>query len=257
MISIYPVGILRYVYLGSLVNQLQNPPSEISVSRTLGMIEHFYDHLDELNLKVTKRAAHKLVDFYNLLQEVDDASSLNEDGANRLSAIMSLLLETFDAEAQANLAYLVTDKRLDTNRLLNDISALLAPSVFDSLPSIAQYDITEAGKCIAYELPTSAAFHLLRGTEAVLRHFYLCYVKRNRIKSQMWGPVVEALRKCKTPPPTPLTDNLDNIRKSFRNPTQHPDKIYDIQEVQDLFGLCVDVINRMVNHEKWVEPYLL
>jgi len=39
---------------------------------------------------------------------------------------------------------------------------------------------------------------------------------------------------------------LDNIRRSFRNPTQHPDKIYDIQEVQDLFGLCIDAINRMI-----------
>jgi len=40
-------------------------------------------------------------------------------------------------------------------------------------------------------------------------------------------------------------DHLDHIRRSFRNPTQHPDKIYDIQEAQDLFGLCVDAVNRM------------
>jgi hypothetical protein len=43
-----------------------------------------------------------------------------------------------------------------------------------------------------------------------------------------------------------LLNQLDYIRAQFRNPTQHPDKIYDIQEVQDLWGLCVDVINRMV-----------
>jgi len=46
--------------------------------------------------------------------------------------------------------------------------------------------------------------------------------------------------------PDPLIlDHLDHIRRSFRNPTQHPDKIYDIQEAQDLFGLCVDAVNRM------------
>lgn len=63
----------------------------------------------------------------------------------------------------------------------------------------------------------------------------------------MWGPMVTHLkkRKAKPIPPATLLNNLDNIRVSFRNPTQHPEKIYDIQEVQDLFGLCVDVVNRM------------
>jgi hypothetical protein len=51
----------------------------------------------------------------------------------------------------------------------------------------------------------------------------------------------------KRPPPL-ILQNLDHIRVNFRNPTQHPDKIYDIQEVQDLFGLCVDAANRMMPH---------
>jgi len=43
-----------------------------------------------------------------------------------------------------------------------------------------------------------------------------------------------------------LFDNLDNIRFNFRNPTQHPETIYDIELSQDLFSICIDVINRMV-----------
>ena len=61
----------------------------------------------------------------------------------------------------------------------------------------------------------------------------------------MWRDIVVALKKRRDPPPAELLDNLDNIRKSFRNPTQHPEKIYDIEEVQDLFGLAIDVVNRM------------
>jgi hypothetical protein len=34
------------------------------------------------------------------------------------------------------------------------------------------------------------------------------------------------------------------IHRSFRT-TQHPEKVYVIDEVQDLFELCVDVIRRM------------
>ncbi len=63
----------------------------------------------------------------------------------------------------------------------------------------------------------------------------------------MWGPMIISLRKRKkSRPPDVLLNNLDNIRVSFRNPTQHPEKIYDIQEAQDLFGLCVDVVSRMI-----------
>ena len=51
-----------------------------------------------------------------------------------------------------------------------------------------------------------------------------------------------------------LLNNLDNIRQSFRNPTQHPEKIYDIQEVQDLWSLCVDVVNRMSSDIRGNKP---
>jgi hypothetical protein len=61
------------------------------------------------------------------------------------------------------------------------------------------------------------------------------------------GTIVEHLKKRKTSaPPAGLLNNLDNIRVHFRNPTAHPEKVYDIDEVQDLFGLCVEVVNRMV-----------
>ena len=51
--------------------------------------------------------------------------------------------------------------------------------------------------------------------------------------------------------PNPITLNhLDNIRDSFRNPTLHPNKRYDIQEVQDLLGVSVDVVNRMIKEIK-------
>ncbi len=63
--------------------------------------------------------------------------------------------------------------------------------------------------------------------------------------------MVEGLKKRRSSPPVELLNNLDNIRTSFRNPTQHPDKVYDIQEAQDLFGLSIDVVNRMVRNPVW------
>ena len=208
-------------------------------------IEYFFAYLQEFDLPVTQRAAYKLRQFRDELAKSDSDHKLTAGEASKLGDIMVDVRNTLFAEAGGNVAFIVTDKRIDVNKLLSDVPALMAPSVFNSVPYIAQYDFIEAGKCIAFELPTSAAFHILRGTEAVLRDYYCSIVQRNRA-NLLWGPMIESLRRRRTPPPAPLLDNLDNIRRSFRNPTQHPDKIYDIQEVQDLFGLCVDVINRMI-----------
>src|SRR5687767_6428536 len=101
-------------------------------------------------------------------------------------------------------------------------------------------------KCIAFERPTAAAFHILRGTEDVLRSYYRRMVRNGRIKSSMWGAIVQDLRKRgATKAHVTLNNHLDNIRSSFRNPTQHPEAIYDIHEVQDLWAVCIDVVNRM------------
>ena len=76
---------------------------------------------------------------------------------------------------------------------------------------------------------------------------YSQMVKRNRITSTLWGQIVNDLRrKSLTKKYDALNNHLDNIRVSFRNPTQHPEKTYDIDEAQDLWSVCVDVVNRMV-----------
>jgi hypothetical protein len=117
--------------------------------------------------------------------------------------------------------------------------------VYAKLPEVAQYDFGEAGKCIAFERPTAAAFHLMRGTEGVL----LRDRKRDRVKPLLWGSMVNDMKNRRRKPPKELLQNLGNIRESFRNSTQHPEKVYDIQETQDLFGLSVDVVNRMLRND--------
>lgn len=130
----------------------------------------------------------------------------------------------------------------------------MAPKVFNKLPEIAIKDFDEAGKCIAFERSTAAAFHLLRATESVLRNYYLSIVKRNRVSPLNWGPMLKSLRSRKKRPDDVLLDHLDGIRRNFRNPTQHPEKVYDINEAQDLLGICIDVVNRMVQSDQWQLP---
>lgn len=243
--------ITEYVVLGGVFRYLLHAQEGWPVhvkEYVLPNINLLLGRLEKFELTVTQRAAWRLVQLRDELAESASDAKLTAEQASRLTEIMDTLEKTLLAETGGKVAFIVVDKRIDVNKLLSDVPALLAPGVFHSLPDIAQYDLMEAGKCIAFERPTAAAFHLLRGTEAMLRQFYCGVVKRGQVKRLCWGPMVESLRKRKTkPPPAPLLDNLDNIRRSFRNPTQHPEKIYDIQEVQDLFGLCVDALDRMVS----------
>ena len=242
-------SIQGYFGFGACVRYLQDVPENAPIhgdSFVLKNLTAFFGQLDELGLQVTKRASYDLSSLAEELKSLPESAKLTMDQAGRLNRLMRELRKTLSAEIKGFEAYVVTPKRLDVKKLLDGVDELFAPNVFDFLPEIAIHDFMEAGKCIAFERATAAAFHLLRGTEAVLRHYYCLKIGRNRIEL-MWGPIVVDLRKRrKTRRNHTLHNNLDNIRQSFRNPTQHPDKIYDIQEVQDLFGLCVDVVNRMI-----------
>ena len=243
------IPISDYIFFGLGYRYVQDVGEGFRVHGSdliLENLERVLDCLDDFELPVTKRAASDLVEIYERLKAASEDYILTSEDADAINSELERLQQTLRAETGGNIAYVVTDKRIDIKKLLEKPEALFRPDVFNRLSSIAQYDFSEAGKCIAFERPTAAAFHLLRGTEEVLRMFYYAQVKRNRITNLMWGPVTQALRNRRTPPPPELLQNLDNIRVSFRNPTQHPEKIYDIQEVQDLFSLCIDVVNRMV-----------
>jgi hypothetical protein len=234
-----------YYWFGTCVRYLQDAQDNYPLhlpSGVLTNLRRFFTYLDELGLQVTKRAAWDLAKLTEELESTSKDSNLGEDQAKRMRKIVDLLRSTLEAELEGFVAFVVTPKRIETSKLLNGVDSLFNPELFGHLPEIAIHDFTEAGKCIAFERATAAAFQMPRGTEAVLRHYYCRIISRDRV-DLMWGPMVIDLRKQGN---ATLHNNLDNIRHSYRNPTQHPEKVYDIQEVQDLWGLCVDVVNKMM-----------
>lgn len=243
------VPIYKFWQFGTTVRYLQDARSHNPVhgkGAILANIDGLLSRLDELNLRVTKRASTELEEIRSDLSEAAPDAKLTNAQSQKLRDAITNLRRTLEAELKGIFAYTISPKRLDIEKLTDDAASLFSPGVYDSLTDIAQYDLTEAGRCLAFERPTAAAFHLMRATEEVLRGYYCHYVKRDRISPLLWFPMIQSLqshRKAKAN--DALHRNLDNIRISFRNPTQHPDKVYDIHEAQDLFGLCVDVINRM------------
>jgi hypothetical protein len=213
-------------------------------------LEMFLQKLDEIGLSVTAKAAAQedLQAFLKELKEAPSDSMLSKAQADELERKLDAVQTVLRAEGMQKYAFVTSSKRWDVERLLHDPGSLFGEGIYEELDSVAAYDFEEACKCIAFERPTAAVFHIMRGTEAVLRSFYCHIVKQKRLKlnKRMWGPMLTQLRDRSKPPPKALLDNLDSIRANFRNPTQHPDEIHTIDRAQDLLGLCIPVVNDMV-----------
>lgn len=233
----YNYYLLHYENTGNLIREGKNA--------LLPRITEFLETLDELSLNVTKQAAVGLENLSQKLKKTSKEKKVDAELQGKVGKLLTQIDATLDAELQLRHAYIVTPKRFDTEHLLKHPENLFAPKILTTLPSLCQYDFKEACKCIAFGLPTAAAFHALRGTEGTLRYYYSTIVKRGRVKSLLWGPIINHLRERKDGPPKALLDHLDNIRENFRNPTSHPEARYDMDEVQDLLAVTIDTINRM------------
>jgi hypothetical protein len=244
-----PISIHGYIGLGYNIFYLKQVTKSYHIhgENVLSAINTTLSQFEQYNLKVTQNAALDLRKFAEKIKKTPHEATLSVDQVQELKDIILKLEPVLMAEAGITNAFILLDKRIDLVKLMDNVPALFSKNTFDKMPDIAKFDFKEGGKCIALERPTAAAFHLLRGTESVLREYYICTVKRNRIKNLNWGLITDSLRNQKKPPSVVLLNNLDNIRLNFRNPTQHPEKIYTIDEAQDLFSLCEDVVNRMIS----------
>lgn len=241
--------IWEYIQIGTDLRYLQDCDISYPIKIKDGVVDNIkrlLRDMEELGLFVTIKSATDLVEFKTKLEKVDPDRNLAIDEVNELFKILEFVRHTMEAEAGSKFAFFTTDKRYEVNRLLNEVGKLFSPKVYANLPVMAQFDFSEAGKCIAFERATSAAFHILRGTEVLVRLYYKKYLRKDPT-GKTWGQLLAELKNKNSgkKPNTVTINHLINIKDSFRNPTQHPDKRYDIYEAQDLLGLCIDVVNKM------------
>lgn len=235
------------ILIGLWIRHLQN-----AENLTMKSIRNGYDivirELKNFRFNVSISGSVILSEFIESFKTIDDSEKFDKSNADKLSKIMLNLENIIFAEAVTKYHYITTERRYNHEFLIDSPSELFSQSVFESLTEICKYDFMESFKCLAYEVPTAAAFHMLRGTEGCLKELYFSYIKRNRMKNPMWNNmIIELKQKKRNSPPIVLLEALDNIRKSYRNPTNHPEAIYTISEAEDLMGLCIDVVNKIYN----------
>jgi hypothetical protein len=159
-------------------------------------------------------------------------------------------LRTFETVLGADLESLSTyfaSRKLgyDTRVLIENASDLL-PSGLQPMPDETIQEFKQLGKCVAFDIPTAAGFHIIRATESVIRKYYEAVIgSPPKPKMRNWGTYIKNLNHSGAD--KKITGFLDHIRENYRNPVLHPEETLTSEEAQVLLGVCTSAIIMMVN----------
>jgi hypothetical protein len=245
------VNCLGLIRIGLVIRWLMNICENDSVRSVLEEISKLETRLLNFDFPVSKTAICEITTFKSVRHEIEQLkeTSIGQDLANRIRKAARNIEEIIIAEAVTKRIYLIPQRRYNGDFLIDSPDKLLKDGVFGKLSDIGKFDFTSASRCVAFGEATASAFHILRVTEDTLKLLYYKFKKTNRIEKPMWGPMTTELRSKRAPKPKEeILNALDIVRVSYRNPTQHPVVKYDIDSAQDLFGLCIDLINKMADY---------
>jgi hypothetical protein len=145
-------------------------------------------------------------------------------------------------------SYLVSQKGIyKTDDLIERADAHFHEELRTDIPDQAKADFREAGKCLAYEVPTACAFHLWRAVETVAQAYYVKLTGKTFEEggvARNWGAYIKALETAGAD--VKITEFLDHIRDKYRNPQMHPEETVSNQQAFGLFGAASSVISAMI-----------
>ncbi|MGJ8605408.1 MAG: hypothetical protein ACSHXH_14890 [Marivita sp.] len=142
--------------------------------------------------------------------------------------------------------YLVQQKSAFDTRTLIEAGELAFPLELKEKVPDAIFDLKEAMKCIAFELPTAAAFHLHRANEIVLATYW-DQIMNGKARPKSMGNYIAQLEKVDGCNQQVLAA-LKDIKNLYRNPTIHAEQNFaSAEQAVDLLGVVRSAISAMMN----------
>jgi hypothetical protein len=158
----------------------------------------------------------------------------------------------FEAALKAELAvanlYWVTAKGAFDPTVLAENGVQAFPAELVTKVPGAEFDARQAARCIAFELPTAAAFHMHRLHEAVVHAYFKTVAPPGttppeRSALEGWIKALEGLPK----PNLKLIAAIRSIKDLHRNPVLHPqDTLSDVEEAISLLGAINSSVKTML-----------
>lgn len=127
----------------------------------------------------------------------------------------------------------------------------------------ANYDIQEAGKCLAFDRSTASVFHSIRCLEASILALSRCLGLPDPIKAadRNWGAMLKILKAeidRRWPTSTDrqhgdgqtfdeLYGSLSGMQNPYRNATMHLDKVYTEEDARHIFEVVRGIMRRVAS----------
>ncbi|MDO8318767.1 hypothetical protein [Rhodoferax sp.] len=174
---------------------------------------------------------HKGQELLKISKEVFD--SIQDDQGNiggtlEMNQLTSLktAFTNFEITFKADLAvanlYVLTSKGAFDTGILAEFGIQAFPDDLGKKVPDAVNDAQQAGRCIAFDLPTSAAFHMHRAHEAVVHAYFKALVPTEKSpERQALSAWVQALEKADAP--KEIVAAVRDINTLHRNPVLHPE----------------------------------
>jgi hypothetical protein len=158
--------------------------------------------------------------------------------------------QAFEFSLKADLAianlYVTTPKGAYDTLTLAENGLMAFPSSLPQKVPEAEKDAQQAARCIAFDLPTAAAFHLHRANEAVIHAYYKAIAPNKNPPSQRaashWITAIE-----KELGQEKIVAALRDIQSLHRNPVLHPEEsVGDSEEAIALMGAIIGCMRHML-----------
>jgi hypothetical protein len=217
----------------------------ITLSEAKEMLPVFNDENTPLALSVSRSTAEELssaIQFALASEQPKKIELENISHARQLATRLQIILAE---ELPKQAIYHVFPKRAyDTNILIEDATKVLSDDTRKMLSTEAERDIASAGRCLAFELPTAAVFHLMRALEATIRDYYAVVLGiMPKIKMRNWGSYIKNLREKGGD--AIVLNALTQIKDLHRNPVLHPELNLEMDEALSLLGIVESAISAM------------
>lgn len=131
--------------------------------------------------------------------------------------------------------------------LLGNPASLFHSLLLQYVPD-AKYDMEQFAKCLAFEVPIAAAFHLYRLNESVVHVYWDTLTKQPRLTNASVGDYLTSMQSSTNAEKfdANILNVLDQINKLHRNPVLHPEINLTAEDALELFGIINSAISCMV-----------
>jgi hypothetical protein len=230
--------------------RLRNALATLAAGDRAKLIACGHDLAELLNLLNNFEARHFRDSEGNWTSPPDTARSEYELGAivGKVQQFQTVLI----ADLRISTSFTVTESGIfDVNQLVNCARNVLSGDAAKIVGEEVLREIDDAGKCLAFNLPTACGFHAMRAVERVIKQYLGEFLSSDEIKKlNNWGQYLAALEKRadgdeEPKPSTEAIALLRQIKEIYRNPVIHPERTLSPEEAATLFHSTVAAISRV------------